>query len=211
MIAERKFEIRCLIDGKHLVESVIFKSAAAVRLEKVPASVALKLRRIVVAALEVAVAEAQPEETSGEQDGIDYKCRQELDGPSVASIAEIQPTEHPPADKHRHQQHPEEQRQDRVGLHDVPDYFVGVHQIVNGDEVVADSELIPEDALRDDVENHQEYVEPHGEQKPRLAPTFSDVRNEQPQAESAKQKDRERSRYRRNDGTIFSEYVGWQE
>ena len=91
LAAKHEFESLRLILGKHLIEPVIFKSAAAVGLKEIPASVALQLGRVVIGALEVTVAETQPEEASGEQHRIDDECRQERNGSPVAGLAEILP------------------------------------------------------------------------------------------------------------------------
>ena len=114
LAAKREFESLRLILGKHLIEPVIFKSAAAVGLKEIPASVALQLGRVVIGALEVTVAETQPEEASGEQHRIDDECRQERNGSPVAGLAEILPPEQPPTDQHRHKKDSEEHRHDRI-------------------------------------------------------------------------------------------------
>jgi len=44
---------------------------------------------------------------------------------------------------------------DRVGLADVGEHLVGVHQIVHGDEVEAHAELVPEQPFGERGEQHR--------------------------------------------------------
>ena len=63
-----------------------------------------------------------------------------------------------------------EQAIDRVGLDDVVDDFLGIDQVIDGDEIEADAEFVPEQPFGGGDEEHGEEADAGGDQQQRAVP-----------------------------------------
>ena len=92
-------------------------------------------------------------------------------------------TEQPPGGQARYQHHAQDQRHHGIGFHDVAHNLVGIYQIIDGDEVVAHGELVPEEVLAGSVHVHYGYVDEEDRGEPAAGPSAAHARNEQTQGE----------------------------
>lgn len=91
-----------------------------------------------------------------------------------------------PRDEQRDDDDAERHRDDGVGLHDVAHHLVGVNQVIDGDEVVADAEFVPEKEFADAVEDDGAHVKDDEEREPHGSPVVAEsFGQEKPQGETA--------------------------
>ena len=90
-----------------------------------------------------------------------------------------------PRHEQRHDDDAQRHRNDGVGLHDVAHHLVGVDQVIDGDEVVADAEFAPEEIFADAVEDDGAHVDDDEEGEPHRGPVAAESGQEEPQCEAA--------------------------
>ena len=90
-----------------------------------------------------------------------------------------------PCHEQRHDDDAQRHRNDGVGLHDVAHHLVGVDQVIDGDEVVADAEFAPEEIFADAVEDDGAHVDDDEEGEPHRGPVAAESGQEKPQCEAA--------------------------
>ena len=130
--------------------------------------------------------------------GLPLHAEQLVGAPQLAAEQE-------PAQQERRQQHAREDGHHGIGFADVADDFVGVDQIVDGDEVVAHAEFAPEEVFTHGVEDDAAHVagEQHGE--PHGGPAASEPLAEEPQGEARGPIARQGGGDGRHDAAVFVE------
>ena len=101
----------------------------------------------------------------------------------------------------RHSYH--HQRHNGIGLHDVAQHFVGVNQIIYGDEVVANAKLLPEKIFAQRHHKQQQHINAPREIERKAAPGIAQRPHGKTQTEAHKLPCQEDFSYQRRTTTIF--------
>ena len=100
---------------------------------------------------------------------------------------------------HHHQRH------NGIGLHDVAQHFVGVNQIIYGDEVVANAKLLPEKIFAHRHYKQQQHINAPREIERKAAPDIAQRPHSKTQTEAHKFPRQEDFGYLRRPTTVFIE------
>ena len=106
-----------------------------------------------------------------------------LPGAELSGTADL-PSEQQPGASYGQQQHAGEERNDRIGLHDVADHFVGIDQVIDGDEVVPYAEFAPEKPFGNGVQDNAARVKSRQDGEPGAAPSRTYLGKEQSESET---------------------------
>ena len=106
-----------------------------------------------------------------------------LPGAELPGTADL-PSEQQPGASYGQQQHAGEERNDRIGLHDVADHFVGIDQVIDGDEVVPYAEFAPEKPFGNGVQDNAARVKSRQNGEPGTSPSRTYLGKEQSESET---------------------------
>ena len=196
-----------LILRQHLVELGVVQFVGHEGLEEIPAAVLLELRGVEVLALEGAVAPVEPGaagEGAARQDG---EGNRPLRPCGYTALTNVPSEVHEVAYSTCYKQHCEDHPHYRIGLHNVADHLIRVDEVIDGDEVEADSELFPENDLAESYRHRGAGVEHHYDVYCSRTPSLADARDEQLER-GAEQQENQHPVDNRGQGTaVFVGYV----
>ena len=147
---------RCLL-RQHRIELCIVELVVNKGVHKIIGTILRKLVNILVVGLQTVQAAAQKIATHRQK-----QIEQGVNGKEFARVElrELKPIaarlQIDDAHTQRHCHH--HQRHNGIGLHDVAQHFVGVNQIIYGDEVVANAKLLPEKIFAQRHHKQQQHI-----------------------------------------------------
>ena len=110
-----------------------------------------------------------------------------------------------PREQQGGQKHAGHQRPDGIGFHDVADHLVGIDQVIDGDEIIAHPEFVPEEIFAHAVEKDRTHIEGDQDGGPHECPAAADRGDEEPQGETPEPEARQGGNDRRYDASVVVE------